>query len=291
MMKIFFIVFTSLILTLHAKENENSLNLLVDGNKLPKIELVQLLECAGLESTKVSLDEMNDWAQAHLLRRGERWDMQSEQYEPLKQAIYPLLCKLGFIQERSPCFTNYEGAIVHGARLSLLLLRLNYLCKQWEEGVRFYQLYFLSGERPLDPIHEKRDSFNTEIEMIQWIWDHTEVPEEMRSKVKVYFVNASLNKDSLSQKIYRAQADLPACGIRPTTEDTIKAWLECKPSYGCYLAVSNAPYTNRQDIILRRLAPPNYCFDTIGPGIGSQEKIAIVLDEVARCIFEAARQD
>ena len=58
------------------------------------------------------------------------------------------------------------------------------------------------------------------------------------------------------------------------------------PLYGRYLAVTNAPYTNRQDLVVRALAPSDYGFDTIGSGASEQEKVAIFLDELARLIFQ-----
>ena len=46
------------------------------------------------------------------------------------------------------------------------------------------------------------------------------------------------------------------------------------------------PYTVRQDLVLRTLAPDDFSFDTIGCSARAHEKAAIFLDEVARSLFQ-----
>jgi hypothetical protein len=112
----------------------------------------------------------------------------------------------------------------------------------------------------------------TENEMIQLVWEQSEIPNDMR-QIKVNFINAPMKQS------------------RPNTEDTIKEWLKNSPSSGTYLVISNAPYRNRQDLVMQRLvmqgnALSKYNFDTVGSEAG-EIKIIIFLDELARFIYEA----
>lgn len=284
-------------------ENElltlGSSRLLFDENHQPRVKLLKLLELAGMDplnQSEKAVLQINGWAQKNLLRQGERWEEQTGKFEALKPKIKPLLSELGFIEASSPHFDKYQGALVHGATLSKVRLRLHYLVEQWKQGVRFPHVYFLSGARPLDPQQESADLLmqdkdspliirrgwtmpeqlpKTECEMMQFVWDQSEIPETMRREVQTHFINAPMKKDPKSEKL-----------LRPNTDDTVVYWLKENPSPGRYLAVTNAPYTNRQDLVVRALAPKNYGLETIGPGVNEQETVAILLDELARCIFQ-----
>lgn len=260
--------------------------LLFDEKHQPSDQLLQLLQLVGmgpLDESKSALVQMNDWAQKNLLRRGERWQEQTDKFEQLKPKLKPLLQELGFVNATYPHSKVYQGAIIHGASLETARLRLNYLVEQWQQGVRFSHLYFLSGERPLDTGRENVAAFisprsheklpETECEMMQFLWNHSEIPEALRKQVHVYFINAPM------------QRDLNGNPLRPTTVDPVIYWLKESPPYGRYLAISNAPYTMRQDIVIKTVSPHEYCFDTVGPGANNQEKVAIFLDELARVLF------
>ncbi len=272
--------------------------LLFDGNYHPRIKLLELLKILGMENLnkfEKEIIQINHWAQTNLLRQGERWQEQTTRFEELKPKLKPLLIELRFVDSMPPHFQEYQGAIVHGALLSRVRLRLHYLIEQWKQGIRFSTLYFLSGERPLEPQEKNKESFiqdddsplkirkgwhfsevpKTECEMIQLVWNQSEIPSDMREEVEVHFINAPMKEDIKSGKL-----------MRPTTEDTVKAWLKTEPIPGRYLAVTNAPYINRQDIVMRAIAPDEYGFDTVGSSASEQEKMAIFLDELARYIFQ-----
>ena len=280
-----------------------SSKLLFDDQYQPRNELLLLLQAAGMEPLNKSenaLTQINNWAQANLLRKGERWDEQVSKFEGLKSEILPGLKRLGFVDAALPHFKYYQGALVHGALFSTVCFRLHYLVEQWKQGVRFSHIYFLSGERPLEVQYENPEVFKddsksllkmrkeslmgplkfpeTESQMTEFVWENFEIPDEMRKEVQVHFINAPLKKDPKTGKI-----------IRPNTNDTIDAWLETQPAQGAYLAVTNAPYTNRQDFVIRTIASSEYTFETVGPAAKDQQKIAIFLDEIARLIFEMKR--
>ncbi len=273
--------------------------LLFDENYQPRVKLLKLLKVVGMEPLNESEEavvKINNWAQKNLLRQGERWQEQTSRFEELRPKIRPLLNELGFVDASYPHFKEYQGAIVHGGLLPRVRLRLQYLIEQWKQGVRFSHIYFLSGERPLEAQYENQNTFmddsesllkirkgwlkplefpKTESEMTQLVLEQSEIPEDMRKEVEVHFINAPMKKDPKSERL-----------IRPTTDDTVETWLKALPPQGRYLAITNAPYTNRQDLVVRAIAPSEYGFDTVGPGSSEQEKTAIFLDELARFIFQ-----
>ena len=255
--------------------------ILFDEKMRPRENLLRILTLTGMESSaETSLDQINAWAQQNLLRQGERWEVQTERFEPLRPLILPLLKETGFVDARLPQFAEYQGALVQGALLPRVRLRMHELVQQWKRGVRFPKLYFLSGERPLEPKYESgwsesATSPKNEWEMIQWVWEQAQIPEEMRKGVEVYFIKTPMKKDPASEKL-----------LRPNNEDTVETWLATRPPPGRYLVVTNAPFTNRQDVVTRMIAPEDYGFDTIGPAASPEEKIAIFLDELARLIFQ-----
>lgn len=276
-----------------------SSHLLVDEQGLPRVQLVRLLDILGMPQPSEgerSLLKINEWAQKNLLRQGERWEEQTARFEELRPTIQPLLADLGFVNELPPHFQEYEGALIHGALLARERLRLYYLVEQWNRGARFHSLYFLSGERPLEPKYENPETFvncensplkirqdwtpplkwpRTESEMTRLVWEQSEIPAEMRESVEVHFISAPMKEDAKNGKM-----------VRPTTDDTVVYWLKDSPRKGNYLAVTNAPYINRQDLVVRAIAPVGeYGFDTVGSAAGKNEQMAIFLDELARYLF------
>lgn len=271
-------------------------HLFFDEKAQAKPKLKELLCLAGMPPTFLSRKSINAWAQTHLLRKGERWEKQTEQFDANSSKMKVLLKELGFLKAVSPSFSSYEGALIHGGFLPRVRSRLGYLLEQWKKGVRFSHLYFLSGSRDLDPLYENEQTFSTsedlsfliqkgwsapkeppktEWEMIKMLWEQVELPQDMRKQIQVDFIYAP-----------KKQGPIQGKWVRPTTEDTVLAWLKTNPTPGRYLSVSNAPYLPRQDLIVRGLSPEKYGFDSIGPEAEDQEKIAVFLDELARMIFQ-----
>lgn len=272
---------------------------LFDENYEPKATLLQLLDLAGMEPLNASepaILQINEWAQKNFLRQGERWEAQTNRFEVLKLEIKPLLSELGFVDAVAPHFKDYQGALLQGGLLPRVRLRLHYLVEQWNQDVRFTHLYFLSGERTLEPQQESETALmqdegsplkirkdwvkptvfpKTECEMMQLVWEQSDIPEAMRREVEVSFINAPMKKDPQSEKL-----------LRPTANDTAVYWLKVAPPYGRYLAVINSPYIHREDLVLRFTAPKEYSFDTVGSAAREQEKVIIFLDELARSIFQ-----
>lgn len=262
-------------------------------------KMLELLRVVGMDTSLESnctLEKINDWAQQNLLRKGERWETQTARFEALKPELMPLFKDLRMIDASFPQTHIYEGALVHGAILSTVRARVGYLVKQWENGIRFKTLYFLSGERDLQPELEGADALSsdassslkirkdwqgiqtpvkTESEMMKLVWEQSEIPQSMRESLEICFINAPKKQLSGSDN-----------WVRPTTEDTVLFWLKEMPSPGRYLGVSNGPHTIRQHVMTQSLAGNRYAIDTIGTATREGAKMAIILDELARLIFQ-----
>lgn len=269
---------------------------LFDEHYSPRPQLMELFHLLGMPQNCLDITSINEWAQKNLLRTGERWQMQPGKYEYLREKIISLVADLGFLDRVESSFDLYDGALVHGALLMRVRSRLNCLVEQWKKGIRFTELYFLTGERPLDPIFEcplqlYHDELSPlkirkdwtppenppqyESEMVMMVWEQSEIPEDMRQAVSVHLVNAPQKFDAISDK-----------WLRPNTEDTVKEWVKESPACGRYLAVTEAPYIGRQDYVVRMYLPSCIGLDTIGNEIKEEKRsMTIILDELARWIY------
>lgn len=280
---------------------------------IPAPELLDLLHCVGMPQELIAIGEINSWAQANLLRQGERWNQQTDKFESLRDELFPLFEQLGFIHRIEPVpyatykpgviqlqvypyYNYYDGAIVHGATLGRVRLRLHHLVELWRNNVRFHDIYFLTGDRTLDVERENvsyllspaadcplkiRSDWHApvnlpanETEMVKFVWEQSAIPTEMRNSVNVHFVSAPKKLDPKTGNI-----------VRPTTDDTADCFFSiAKP--GRYIAVSNQPYVTRQDLAVRARMPEGFVLDTVGVELSKRENIVIILDELARLIYQ-----
>ncbi len=242
----------------------------------PLERLVSILEITGMENLNDKepiLDQINTWAQKNLLRREERWDVQTNQFEKLAPQLRPLFTELGFVEMVSARKKSYQGAIVHGASIHTARMRILYLDSEWRQGVRFPCIYFFTGDRPITDWEKSFTSAKTEKEMIQQLWNELDISADMKNQVHVHFLASPMRLNPENNKL-----------LRPTTIDNVKDWINTSPPPGNYLAVSNAPYILRQDFIIKVLTSEKYEFETIGPRAQEDEKMFIFLDELARLI-------
>jgi len=264
--------------------------------KHPTTSLMQLLRKTGMDvQANDDLSTINAWSQTHLMRTGERWHEQTKRFDALAPELTALLADLGFTQEYLPTRSHYQGALVHGALLTRVRERIASLVDQWQHGVRFSHLYLLSGARPLEPAYENQKTFcsdetsslkiradwtppsvfpSIESEMMLFVWNQAHLPKEMREQVQVHVINSPMKWDPVSSSMKR-----------PTTQDTIEYWLKATPPSGLYLAITNAPYIVRQNLITQTMLPEEIEVESIGTKASSKEKIVILLDELARTIF------
>ena len=259
----------------------------------PTKALLSLLDLLQIKHDGTLKTIVEQTQKAWLRKPGqERWDLE-ERYENLKDNIISLLGQLNLLDEILPTQLYYDYAIMLGASVGRVRSRLSYLLEQWQKGVRFDTLVVLSGERPLHeeleceailldtssyPFAKKGWKFKgalptNEIEMMKFVLDQTELPQGFE-KVTIVFISVPMleGPDGMQR--------------RPTTKDTNLKWLDEKPKAGTGLAISNQPYVQYQDAVLKAVMPNEFIIETVGYADTDTTNITVHLDNLARILYQ-----
>jgi len=237
------------------------------------LELLETLGMGKLNDKENDLSQIASWTRDKLICDGKEALDQIEKSWKDKSEIWTHLQQLGFIEDSGPHFVDYNMAIVHGHQSpSNLYSRLAYLVQLWKNGIQFTHLSFFCRNKKINYSWNQIEPNSTsplkarigwarfdklpttEQEMTQVIWDLIEIPEDMRKKLSVKFYDGSNHHPIPS---------LPK---------------------GRYLAISNGPYTYRNDWTLRQSMEGN-ALETVGPEADPKMPISTILDELGRLIF------
>lgn len=231
--------------------------------------LLELLEITGVQHNGTPKSILEETQKKWLRPSGkERWQIPDID-EHLKKQIVPLADQLGFVGEICPQATDYEHAAILGATFQRMGKRLDYLVRLWNQRIRFKEIVFLTGQRPLDPsIEPVFEGCKNESEAARHVWSTHLIPDEMRM-IPVTFIDVPMKED----------------GRRPTIRDTYPAWLETQPKPGRILLISNQPYCRYQDVLAKALFSKNFQIETVGPSIGEKTSGADLLDSITQWIF------
>ncbi len=226
-----------------------------------------------------TLQDANDFAQKHLLRRGERWDEQNELFallEGKKQLLIDDLDNLGMLKEIKPTKNSYDYILLMGATTETVKKRLNYLAHlKKDHAVIFKKIILLGSDRPL--LEREKVGLPahviTENQMLLHLIEH----------------HPLLRDDEIividSPMIQKPNGTL----ARPTTDTTIINFAQTAPHDGSCLVISNAPYIIRQTKATKRLLDQTR-FTTEGAGpaknMAKEINIAVLIDEFARTLYE-----
>lgn len=204
----------------------------------------------------------------------ERWQVDGDFSADTKAEIFPLASKLGFIEELKPAAKKYDYCLVLGATVGRMEKRINYLVKMWKDGVRFNQIVFFTGARPLDPAVDRLTAVcKTETEAAHFLWDHAELPEGIR-KMPVAFVDVPMISTTEGFR-------------RPATGDTVSAWLAVNPLPGTCVAISNQPYCLYQGAVLQTHLPEEFTCEVVGEGANLDcLNGRVLLDTIARWLYQ-----
>lgn len=203
----------------------------------------------------------------------ERWEMLELPSEQ-KRFVVHWAEKEGLYSPWAPSDSTYDKALILGTTVPLMQKRLNYLKELWEQGIRFKEVVWLTGERPLDPQMDGLSThYNNESEAARYLWQESSLPNEMRHLPTVFI-------------------SLPMKGSkRPNTEDTIVAWLQSEKEPSKTLFISDQPFNGYQFAVVKTNLPETFTFDLAGPGVDPHSHpaaAAITLDSVARWIYQEA---
>jgi hypothetical protein len=205
----------------------------------------------------------------------ERWEI-AELSSDQRLFVLNWATVQGLFSPGKPGYVIYDKALILGATTSCMEIRLNYLRQLWEEGIRFNQIVWLTGDRPLDQrIDCLTDRCSNESEAARVIWEEANLPEEMKN-LPVVFIAVPMKKEGVNLK-------------RPNTEDTIVGWLQSAPEPCKALFVSNQPFCGYQFAVIKPSLPEDFLFDIVGPGVDPASHpaaAAIILDSLARWIYQ-----
>ncbi|MBS0619832.1 MAG: hypothetical protein JSS61_00005 [Verrucomicrobia bacterium] len=240
----------------------------IQERKIPEGAIQNLCRELGMPPD----EDVVGWTQKSWLRKGgiERWEMQ-ELSPSQKEFVLEWAREQGLYSSWQCKLKEYDRALILGATTGHMQLRLNYLKQQWESGVRFCEIVWLLGDRPLDPkVDQLLEGCQTESDAAHRIWEESDLPEEMRSLPLIYVT-------------------VPMDGARrPNTADTLIAWLKTDPFPGTSLFVSTQPFCGYQYGVIKGVLPDACAYDVIGPGIDPSSHpaaAAITLDSVARWLY------
>lgn len=267
---------------------------LLDSDNKPTKELLDLLSFMKIPHDG-TLDSIVAATQKAWLRQAgkERWQVE-EKYTNLTKELTPFFEKVSVLQEIRPRHQHYDYAVILGATLSGVRMRLAYLADLWRAGLRVNSIIFLVGQRPLDPEQEspkllldtqngllpfKKDWKMTtvlptmETDMAKFVYEQADLPNDLR-KIPVEFI------DTPSQKT--AQGTMR----RPNTPDTIKTWIKTNPKSGSCLCISTQPHIGYQDAVIRTYLPKTFLCEVVGPAAKSDTKNVEILDALARWLYQ-----
>jgi len=216
-----------------------------------------------------------DWLQLHK----ERWQMDARFEEKRKEAL-PLLQRLQFIETVQAKKEHYDYALVLGSLGKTMKRRLDFLYEEWQRGVRFDQVFLLTGQRDLDPARE-------------------EVPPGCASETDLFvylFERHPLKELAPMHVVDSPKQLLPSGKIRrPNTASTVEDFLKEEPKPGSCLGISTQPFVGYQEAVVKYLLPSSFEVEGVGPGTlttGGDIKgvdvpfpIAIYLDTFAKWFY------
>lgn len=243
--------------------------------KDPHIEpraLAELFSSMGIQQENYIEQTQKQW-----LRKPnhERWEI--EELSDDKRAIVLNWAKRQNLYHAwTPERTAYDKALIFGGTTKRMHLRLEHLKMLWLNGVRFKEVVWLTGERPLDKRADDMIKIcKTESDAAKVLWKSIDLPQEMRN-LPVLFI------------------DVPMGVKRPTTEDTLLAWLKTSPEPCSLLFISNQPFCGFQFAVIYSTLPSSFDFDLVGREVDPDQYPAIAattLDSISRWLDQLAKSE
>lgn len=245
----------------------------LQDHKIDSSALIRLAQSLGIPADADIVAE----AQKRWLRKAgqERWELTELALEQ-RRIVLKWAQEQGLFSHWTPSLTKYDKALILGATTPRMEMRLNYLKQLWNQGVRFNEIVWLTGDRPLNS-HADRltERCDTESQAARVLWQEADLPDAMRN-LPVVFVAVPMKGEGLFRQ-------------RPSTEDTVIAWLEQANSCKA-LFVSNQPLCGYQFAVVKAHLPNKFQFDLVGPGFDLSNPpfpaiAALTLDSLARWLY------
>lgn len=229
------------------------------------IELLSLMEIHH-DGTLKSIVETTQ--KAWIQTGKERWQFEEKEKEKWN-AAFPLLKKIGCVDKVEASQKRYDYCLVLGGLSQRMQKRFDLLIEEWEKGVRFDRLIFLTGERNLDPqVEDLAVLLQTEAQAMEYLFQKANVSEDLR-QIPLQIISASAGGKR-----------------RATTADTVAEWLKTNPSPGLCLVLSNQPFVDYQNAVLKTFLPKTFQIETIGKEADPDTFFAVYLDNLARFLYQ-----
>ena len=248
---------------------------LIDQQGKPTAALSELLALTDV----AAVDNFNDLVrqtQAHWFQGGkERWEF-DPRFEARRAQLMPVLRRLNVVDAIRAEDKHYRYGLVHGAMASAVARRLDFLVEEWQRGVRFDEIVFVTGQRSLDSALEKTfidAGLKTEPEMMQYLWKTKALPVALK-RLPLKIANALPVRSPDGQL------------KRPQTKDAILTWLASNPQPAKAVFISNQPHVGYQHAVAETTMPKQFNFETIGPAASDKTKISVYLDAIARWLYQ-----
>jgi hypothetical protein len=167
--------------------------------------------------------------------------------------ILHFLDEIGLISEIVPKKTKYNHVILISENGENIVLKLKYLKKIWEQGVRFDKIFLLGCDANLDPFEEGYRVGYTQMEYLKY---KLEVEKETWP--------ADLKQVAI-KPIYVQEKTGECRDCSVTSIEKIHSWLRLKPNPGSVLLISKQPYVLYHHNTVKNALPGEFEFETVGP--------------------------
>lgn len=232
--------------------------------------LLKILSFFGI-AHEGTLESIVQQTQAHFLRakNKERWDINSVESKKLRSNVLPCLKHLGLVNTLPPSPGVYDYVVVFGFVSINVQRSFDCIDAYLQSNVlQTRSVVLLTSSLPLPPGKPWYKKGQSEAD-----WMVSLYTQSLLSRYPYTCINVPMITE---KDIVR----------RPTTEDTVHAWLKTKPVPGKVLVVSSLPFIRRQTRILEMLAPQGFSFAPSGPAAERGFPLALYLDELARMLYQ-----
>ncbi|PCI78413.1 hypothetical protein COB21_00855 [Candidatus Aerophobetes bacterium] len=244
-----------------------------------KIDPSALLKLTSALSIDKDKDLIAQTQEQWLRSKGqERWQVR-EIASDKRKIVLDWSKENGLFDDWKPCQNHYDKALILGCSTKLMQARFDHLVKLWNEGIRFNEIVWLTGDRPLNKyVDHMLNRCNNESQAARIMWEETLIPKEMQ-ELKVTFIAVPMHSAKGKNK-------------RPNTRDTIIAWAESESTPCQALFISDQPFCGYQYAVIEESLPKSFGFDVAGKGLEEARAMkhplagAIILDSMARWIYQ-----
>lgn len=231
--------------------------------------LTQIFSILGLPSP-ADVRLLNGIAQKNFLRKPDQelWEMEYR-FEDQREQLLPLLSQLNFCTEIQPPPGHYIYALILGSLSNEVQRFIEHLVQiSHTQKITYDCVVLLGSSRPLHADFENITLGNTEAEMMETLYKQSQLAHH-------------------PYRLIDAPLKITGHGCsRPTTDDTLFAWLATNPQPGSCLVISEQPFIQRQLKVLQTVLPREFTFAAAGLAAEPHLPMVVYLDALARTIYQ-----